>query len=74
MTFDNEDTGCNSDHTILDRLTRSLGLSKDTMLSEMSELAKQQRHKSILTALNVGKTGATDQTLKELTESELNKD
>ena len=40
MTFDNEDTGCNSDHTILDRLTRSLGLSKDTMLSEMSELAK----------------------------------
>lgn len=40
-------------------------------------MAKQsiaQRNSSILGALNVGKTGQTDSSLKELTENELDKD
>jgi len=44
------------------------------MLEEISYYSAVQRQKSILGALNVGKTGATESTLKELTENELNKD
>ena len=40
----------------------------------MSHYSARQRTTSILGALNVGKTGATDSTVKELTENELDKD
>lgn len=40
MTFDWEDTGPNADVQMVDRLTRSLGLNKDAMLSDMAKYAK----------------------------------
>jgi hypothetical protein len=54
---------------MIDRITRTLGLNKDELLSEISKHAADQRTASLLSALNVGKTGATDMTLKELTEN-----
>lgn len=74
MTFDWEDTGANPDIQIIDRLTRSLALNKDQMIQKMAETAAEYRNASLLNALNVGKTGFADQTLKDLTENELNKD
>lgn len=40
----------------------------------MSKYSADQRTASLLNALNVGKTGQVDMTLKDLTENELNKD
>jgi hypothetical protein len=74
MTFDWEDTGPNADTQMIDRLTRTLGLRKDMLLSEISKHAADQRTASLLNALNVGKTGQVDMTLKDLTENELNGD
>jgi hypothetical protein len=74
MTFDWEDTGANADMQIIDRLTRSLELNKDQIISEMARISAEQRSASLLNALNVGKTGSADLTLKDLTENELNKD
>ena len=74
MTFDWEDTGPNADIQMIDRLTRTLGLRKDMLLSEISKHAADQRTASLLNALNVGKTGQVDMTLKHLTENELNGD
>jgi hypothetical protein len=59
---------------MVERLTRSLGLNKDQLLSDMSKHSAEQRTQSLLNALNVGKTGAIDMTLKDLTENELNRD
>ena len=39
MTFDWEDTGPNADLQMIDRLSRTLGLDKDTMLTEMAQYA-----------------------------------
>lgn len=74
MTFDWEDTGANADMQIIDRLTRSLNLNKDQIITEMARLSAEQRSASLLNALNVGKTGSADLTLKDLTENDLNKD
>lgn len=74
MTFDWEDSGATADIQMIDRLTRSLGLNKDDMLADMSKYSAEQRTHSLLNALNVGKTGQVDMTLKDLTENELNKD
>jgi hypothetical protein len=43
MTFDWEDTGANPDMQMVERLTRSLGLNKDQLLSDMSKHASEQR-------------------------------
>lgn len=43
MTFDWEDTGANCDVQMVERLTRSLGLNKDALLSDMSKISAEQR-------------------------------
>ena len=58
----------------MDRLSKNLGLSKDSMIEELSRHCAEQRQTSLLNALNVGKTGQQDASLKDLTENELNKD
>ena len=60
MTFDWEDSGFQTDQQIIERLSRNLGLTKDQLLEEMGRYSTISRKQSILGALNVGKTGATD--------------
>jgi hypothetical protein len=44
------------------------------MIEVLSRHCAEQRQPSLLNALNVGKTGQQDASLKDLTENELNKD